>query len=243
MNERVREAMTSSARQNYGTPMEEFSWWNWCFRFTVDACAEKWNAKLRRYWSAKDNGLAQDGRREIVWDNPEYDSVVKWLKRSKEESILGGVWVNLVASRPDTRWFRDAIEKDMGRLLRSYFVPETRVWWLLWEELVVGVYHHDARLVFDVPPGTLDKKGRPMKSEPAPFPSSLIIHAARARWRIPKLRPASTLRLYQPLKALDLPDSAPPRLKVLADRISAQEAADTVFSGRRLPLLTYRMPE
>lgn len=201
---RALKPLLSSEVQNYGTPRDFFAWVHWCFRFTVDACAEDWNHKLRRYWTIQDNGLAQSWRREVAWNNCEYDDVVKWLRHAKHEARMGGVSVNLVAARPDTRWWREAVEADAGRLVRSTFVQETRVWWLLWRELVVGFYNHDERLVFDVPEGTINDKGQPVETTSAPFPSSLIFFAARERVRLAKFQPARALRFHRPTGRPDL---------------------------------------
>lgn len=189
------EPMMSSVRQNYGTPQPFFRWVNACFNFDVDVCAEAWSAKTKHYFTKATNGLAQSWRELCWWDNCQYDEVDDWLPYSQHEAIMGGAGVNLVASRPDARWFRGSTESGMGALMRSYFVPQTRVWWMVWQHLIVGVYNHHKRLAFDVPPGTLNKKGQPVKVESAPFPSSLIIHVARASRRKVSLAPARRLWL------------------------------------------------
>jgi len=202
VNERALEAVTSSIRQNYGTPR---SFTEWIFSFAscaVDVCAEPWNAKLNRYFTPEEDGLRQPWRNCCWWNNCQYDQVVEFLGHSKHEGMMGGAGFNLVAARPDTKWFRDATENGMGPLIRSLFVPQTRVWWCVWRDLVVGIYHHHQRLKFEVPPGTLDKKGRPMKVESAPFPSSLIIHAARAARRKVDFGPAKKLETKCGLPAL-----------------------------------------
>lgn len=199
---RQHETLLSSIRQNYGTPR---TLTDWLFSFahcTVDVCAESWNAKLKRYFTFKEDGLRQPWREFCWWNNCQYDQVMDWLGHSKHEGVMGGAGLNLVATRPDTRWFRDATENGMGPLQRSYFVPETRVWWHVWKDLVVGIYHHSRRLKFEVPPGTLDKEGRPMKVESAPFPSSLIIHAARAARRKVDFGPAEKLETKHGMPAL-----------------------------------------
>lgn len=226
MNERALQAATSSKIQNWGTPWDFFAWQRWCWRFTIDACAEAWNKKLKCFWSAKENGLAQPWRKEIVWDNPEYSDrkgrpiVGRWLKHAKHEAVMGGVSVNLVASRHDTDWWRTAVEADNGPLARSYFVPETRVWWCVWRDLLVGTYDHDERLEFDAPPGAVGKDGNPMQTSGALFPSALLIFAARARHRMVKVQPAPRLMAYAP---------------------RGSEAAGNKLIG--YPLLTYGMPE
>lgn len=188
-------AAHSSDRQNWSTPAPDFAWVHAAFRFTVDVCAEPWNHKLPRYFSKKENGLAQPWRREVWWNNCEYAEVTAWTAYSKHEAMLGGVGVNLVKACPDTDWFISATERGMGSLLKSYFVPETRVWWTVWRHLTCGVYHHDARIKFEVPAGTRGKKGNLVVPTGAPFPSTLIIHAARKHRRLADFRPAKSLKL------------------------------------------------
>jgi hypothetical protein len=226
MNERALEAATSTRIQNWGTPADFFAWQRWCWSFTVDACAEKWNAKHRSYWTKRQNGLAQPWRREVAWCNSEYSGengrpiVGQWLAHGKHEAMHGGVAVHLVATRPDTDWWRKAVEQGNGPLLRSYFVPETRVWWYLWRDVVCGTYNHDERLEFVAPPGATDKRGKPMEVTGALFPSSLIVFAARAHRRRVKVRPGMALERYTP---------------------TSKEAKDNGLMG--YPLLTWRMPE
>jgi hypothetical protein len=173
---RRRQLMTS-ARQNWGTPRSFYKWVDAGFRFTVDTCAEPWNTKHSRFWSKDDDGLAQDWTREIGWCNPEYDKVEFWLQKGKHAAKLGGTSVHLVASRVDTDWWRSATEADNGRLRDSYFHQRSRVWWTVWSEITIGIYHHDQRIPFDLPIEEKAKRVALGKStdDGAVFPSSILI--------------------------------------------------------------------
>lgn len=174
-----RAVVHSSDRMNWGTPRDFYAWADAAFGFTIDACAEKWNAKHRRFWSKEQNALAQDWSTEIAWNNPEYgDAVGDFLEAAKEGARNGGTSVNLVPSRVDTAWFRRATEQGMGRLRRSGYHPFSRVLWLCWRDVTVGVYHHNERLVFELPEAERQARIKAGKNpnEPAPFPSTLIIY-------------------------------------------------------------------
>lgn len=181
---------TSSMRQDWGTPRPIFSWFHAAFGFTRDVCAQPWSAKLKRYWTKRDNALAQSWRDEIGFDNPPYDHALAFTSHGKHEAIMGGVNAHLVPSRVETNWYLNATERDCGRLIRSYYDDLARVEWRIWSSLIVGIYHHDERIEFELPPGTVDEDGQPKKTSSALFPSSLLILAARGvRRRVQVRRP------------------------------------------------------
>lgn len=178
--------LMSSENAEWGTPREFFRWLNRGFNFTVDVCASSENAKLRRYYDRSADGLAQSWAGETFFCNPEYgDQLPRWAKKARASAIsherTGGVL--LVPSRVDTDWWISTVEQAVGRLLRSAWVKESRVLWLRWAGLRVGVYHHDQRLPFE---------GMPTKNG-APFPSSVII-LTHPTWKPPDL---SNVREWQ----------------------------------------------
>jgi DNA N-6-adenine-methyltransferase (Dam) len=173
--------MMTSKRADWGTPRDFYRWVEAAFGgFTVDVCANERNHKHRRYFDKRADGLAQSWRGETFWDNPEYgDQAPRWLDKSRHESVHNGAaGANLIASRVDTDWFRDATThvRGAGKMRSSFFVQETGVLWLRYAGLRVGVYHHDQRITFE---GA--KTG-------APFPSSVIIHVANGRVLKPDAR-------------------------------------------------------
>lgn len=105
-----------------GTPPDLFARWDIFYRFTVDACALPFNAKLPRYWAPPDlgsaslldsnlpspeacDGLAQSWAGERVWCNPPYGKgliapwVTKALRRDAELVVM------LLPSRTEMPWF------------------------------------------------------------------------------------------------------------------------------------------
>lgn len=171
-------ALLESGRENWGTPGDFYGWLDRGFAFTVDVAAEPWSAKHRRFWTKEDNALARDWSTEVGFDNPPYgEKVGDFLEVAKEGAMHGGTSVHVVAARPDTRWWRNATEKGLGKLRRSYFHAATRVWWAIWQRMIVGIYFHDERLTFDLDPVERAQRvaaGKP-ETESAPFPSAVLI--------------------------------------------------------------------
>lgn len=52
------------------------------FNFTVDVAASPANAKLPRFYTSEDDGLAQDWSGERVWCNPPYSSIEPWAEKA-----------------------------------------------------------------------------------------------------------------------------------------------------------------
>lgn len=82
------------------------------FRFTVDAAALPHNAKLPRFWTPEDDGLAQDWTSERVWCNPPYSSIEPWVAKAvKEWQELADLIVMLLpANRTEQGWWQRHIE-------------------------------------------------------------------------------------------------------------------------------------
>lgn len=98
----------SSASDEWATPQDFFDALHKEFRFNLDPCADKKNAKCERFFTKKDNGLAQSWKGARVFCNPPYGRVIgDWVKKC----ATGGatVTVALLPARTDTRWFHDYI--------------------------------------------------------------------------------------------------------------------------------------
>lgn len=94
--------ISSKKRNEAGTPPLLFATLHAEYRFTVDCCAVKHNAKLARYWSPGDNGLAMPWRGERVWCNPPWRDIPPWLERHHEADRA----VYLLPARTDREWWR-----------------------------------------------------------------------------------------------------------------------------------------
>lgn len=105
----------SSDKHDYETPDDFFAMVNSEFKFTLDVCADAKNAKVKKYYSKRDNGLSQEwhGR---VWCNPPYGSeIVQWVEKADSESKRSycKIIVMLLPVRSDTKWFHNFIYKKV----------------------------------------------------------------------------------------------------------------------------------
>jgi phage N-6-adenine-methyltransferase len=116
----INEGMMSSLTPEWGTPQDFFDALNQEFCFTVDVCADSWNAKCDKYFTIADDGLSQpwDG---VVWMNPPYGREIgKWMAKAVESWRGGGATVVcLVPARTDTAWWHDYAMQGDIRFLRG----------------------------------------------------------------------------------------------------------------------------
>lgn len=96
-------------------PDAEFAPLNERFRFTVDVAATAKNAKLSRYYTAENCGLAASWRGERVWCNPPYSNVVPWIEKAWEERQAELTVMLLPANRTEQGWWQDLIEPRRDR--------------------------------------------------------------------------------------------------------------------------------
>jgi phage N-6-adenine-methyltransferase len=140
----------SSKSSEWGTPLKVYDHFDAEFKFTLDVCASKWNAKCANYFTKDSNGLQQHWRGRC-WMNPPYGRTIgKWVYAAHTAVSLAKeaeVVVALLPARTDTRWFHDIILKH------SYEVRFLK-----------------GRLTFET---ELDDIFGP--SDPAPFPSMVVV--------------------------------------------------------------------
>lgn len=105
--------MFSSKTDLWATPQAFFDELNEEFHFTLDPCATPENAKCKKYYTVKENGLKQDWQGETVFCNPPYGKAIKnWVKKCYEESRKPNTTVvMLIPARTDTTYFHDYIYK------------------------------------------------------------------------------------------------------------------------------------
>lgn len=95
----------SSKTPEWATPQSLFDELDKEFHFTLDPCATKENAKCKKFFTEKEDGLKQDWKDEKVFMNPPYGREIGfWIKKI---NIEGGV--ALLPARTDTAWFHDYI--------------------------------------------------------------------------------------------------------------------------------------
>lgn len=108
----------SSKSIEWATPQDFFDNLNKEFKFTLDPCATKENAKCKKFYTIDDNGLAQSWDDEIVFCNPPYGREMKdWVQKASD-TRGGGQVVLLIPARTDTTYFHKYIYKKPGVEIR-----------------------------------------------------------------------------------------------------------------------------
>lgn len=99
-------ALYSCRSEEWPTPQAFFDNLNKEFRFTLDPCANRSNAKCQSYFVKRQNGLLQPWGRHRVFCNPPYGRTMSdWARKCFEASRQGATVVLLAHARTDTRWF------------------------------------------------------------------------------------------------------------------------------------------
>jgi phage N-6-adenine-methyltransferase len=115
-----RSVMGSSKRMVYSTPTALYRALDEEFGFTLDVCSSAGNEKCKRFFTLRDNGLAQEWGHHICWMNPPYGRYLpKWMQRAWEASQHGATVVCLVPSRTDTRWWHDYAMQGEIRFIKG----------------------------------------------------------------------------------------------------------------------------
>ena len=106
-------AMFSSKTSEWETPQDFFDKLNKEFNFTLDPCATPQNAKCKKFYTIKEDGLKQNWQGETVFCNPPYGRAIKdWVRKCYEESKKPNtIVVMLIPARTDTSYFHDYIYK------------------------------------------------------------------------------------------------------------------------------------
>jgi phage N-6-adenine-methyltransferase len=109
----------SSKTDKWETPQDLFDTLNEEFNFTLDVCALPENAKCKKFFTPKQNGLIQNwnGR---CWMNPPYGREIgKWMKKAYESHKDGTLVVCLIPSRTDTKWWHNYAMKGEIRFIKG----------------------------------------------------------------------------------------------------------------------------
>lgn len=111
--------LLSSKSVEWATPQEVFDALNMEFDFTIDVCATPENAKCDRFFTEKENGLAQEWAGS-VWCNPPYGRAIKlWIRKGYESSLKGATVVMLIPSNTGTSWWHEYVMKGEIWLIRG----------------------------------------------------------------------------------------------------------------------------
>lgn len=101
----INRGMFTSNSDEWETPLQLFNLFDQKYHFTLDVCATPQNAKCKKYFTKKEDGLAQDWAKEVCWMNPPYGREIgKWIKKAVDSKATV---VCLLPARTDTAWFHD----------------------------------------------------------------------------------------------------------------------------------------
>lgn len=106
----VNEALFSSERQDWGTPIDFFNKLNEKYGFTLDAAASRDNAKCEIFFTAEEDGLSKSWQGHRVFVNPPYARGITglWVEKARKEFEKGNVKICLLLpARTDTKWFHE----------------------------------------------------------------------------------------------------------------------------------------
>ena len=119
MNSKKMDVHFSSKTDQWATPKDFFESLNKIYKFDLDVCADKHNAKCKDFFTEEQDGLKQQWI-GTCWMNPPYGRAIKdWMKKAYESSLEGAVVVCLVPSRTDTAWWHDYAMKGEIEFIRG----------------------------------------------------------------------------------------------------------------------------
>ena len=104
-------ALFSSKSIEWATPKATFAELDAEFNFNLDPCATPENAKCADFYTADNDGLAQNWGGRRVFCNPPYGrAIAAWVRKCYEESRKPDTLVvMLIPARTDTAYFHDYI--------------------------------------------------------------------------------------------------------------------------------------
>lgn len=102
--------MFTSSSDEWETPQELFDMIDEVFHFNLDVCATHANAKCKRYFTKKEDGLSLPWS-GICWMNPPYGrEITLWIRKAYESSLtVGTIVVCLLPARTDTVWWHEYV--------------------------------------------------------------------------------------------------------------------------------------
>jgi len=104
--------MFSSKTDKWATPQDFYDKLNEEFHFTLDPCADEYDHKCEKYFTAKQDGLKQDWSGNTVFCNPPYGNKETgwWTQKCWEEAQKPNTTVVLlIPARTDRKSFHQYI--------------------------------------------------------------------------------------------------------------------------------------
>ncbi len=109
MDKQTQATMFSSKSMDWETPQDFYDKLDARYHFTLDAAADKTNAKCLRYFTVEADALSQDWSGHVVFCNPPYGRGLKhWVRKFYNEGCKRDtIVVALMPARTDTKFFHD----------------------------------------------------------------------------------------------------------------------------------------
>lgn len=106
------ELMFSSKTDQWATPQNFYNELDKEFKFNLDPCADEYNHKCDKWFSAEQDGLSENWGGYRVFCNPPYGrGLWRWVKKAYEEGHKENTLVcMLIPARTDTKYFHDYIK-------------------------------------------------------------------------------------------------------------------------------------
>ena len=96
-------------------PPEDFAKLHQRFGFTIDVAASAQNAKLSRYYTHEQNGLAQSWANERVYCNPPFSEITPWVAKAWLEALCPLIVMLLPGNRTEQGFWQEMIEPKRDR--------------------------------------------------------------------------------------------------------------------------------
>lgn len=174
----------SSATNEWATPRWLFEQMNREFDFDLDAASTDANALCDRHYTAEDNALAQEWRRDgnTVWLNCPYGRMIAPFARKAFEQTQRYpdlTVVLLIPARTDTRWWHECLAGGEVRFLKGR-LRFTKLAALPVADSTGAASDTHTHTHIHTPrqPELWPQVAKP---ECAPFPSAVVILGAKAR--------------------------------------------------------------
>lgn len=75
--------------------------------FTLDPCCTPETARAPKFYTVKEDGLAQPWSGRVFCNPPYGREIAKWIRKAVEEQARGVTTVMLLPASTDTAWFHD----------------------------------------------------------------------------------------------------------------------------------------
>jgi len=101
--------MKSKKTDERSTPDDLFLPLDEEFHFTLDPCSTHENAKCKRHYTKEENGLLQRWRDEVIFMNPPYSNILRWLNKAENEIRYYNckMVVCILPCDTSTKWFHN----------------------------------------------------------------------------------------------------------------------------------------